>query len=259
MKPILTKEKSITNSYLINPRYQTSWLHLAIFIAILFSLPACRDGSKVLNMEVTNYFNDPQTIELAKAAARGDVSEIGQLAGAGVDINSIGNEGMTPAMWALAAKSKDGLRTLLKLGADPNYLAPNGATLATLAAGAKDSELLKIILAAGANPDQKNNRGDAPLHVAIRNLRWENFNSLLNHGADLDITDSFGNTPILLAATLNQFEQVAYLIEKGADFQKPNQAGATVAKRVEKNEVHPETSHYKWQQKVKEMLKSKAY
>lgn len=52
------------------------------------------------------FFDDPEVIALVKAAARGNVDEIDQLVTAGVDINTIGMDGITPLHWLMISSPK---------------------------------------------------------------------------------------------------------------------------------------------------------
>lgn len=233
--------------------YPRPWLSMIM----LLLLTACTDKLGREQMNLKDFFTDPKVIELVNAVEQGNVEKIKALRKQGVDVNTVGKEGMTPLMWVLGKQSKQGMRILLTLGANPNFVAPNGESVVTMAAGAEDSELLKIVMDGGGNPDIKNSRGEPVLFTAIEQRRWLNLRLLLDSGADINAVDKAGETAMLRAATLNQFEQVAYLIGRGADFTIPNIHGGSVALRVQERRLNPELPNYQWQQKVRKMLEAR--
>ncbi|WP_083235022.1 ankyrin repeat domain-containing protein [Candidatus Marithrix sp. Canyon 246] len=232
-------------------------IYFGLSISALLILVACNKGVRVNKMNANDFFKESEVLELAQAVARGDLKTIRELTKAGVNVNHAGEEGMTPLMWALGTQNKQGMQALLELGANPNYIAPNGASAASLAAGAEDLEFLIILLEGGADPNIKEHLGEPALFIAIGQRRWENMRLLLDKGADIDLTNKSGETAIYRAASLNQFEQVAYLIERGANFNIMDATSGTVAFIVQKRSIDPESSNYKWQQKVRQMLEDR--
>ena len=208
-------------------------------------------------MKVTDFFDDPDIVELIDAGLRGDASRVKNLVNAGTDINAVGKKDMTPLMWALGKQNKRGLRTLLKNGADPNYVAPvNGWSTVTMSAGAEDPEFLDIILTNGGDPNLCRKRQPA-LFLAVSNRREQNIRRLVEAGADLNQTDPLGQTALILAGSLNHFEQAALLLQLGADHEIESKTGGSIASRVETSRVKPGTPHYDWKMKVRSMLQER--
>ena len=62
-------------------------------------------------LKLQDFYQEKDVIELAEAAAEGDIRRIDELSVDGRNINHIGRDGMTPLLWALMAKSKKVSRT----------------------------------------------------------------------------------------------------------------------------------------------------
>jgi len=204
-------------------------------------------------MRVDALFSDPQAAALAEASAHGDAARITALVRGGVDPNVTGKDGLTPLIWALGARNKVGMRTLLDLGADPNRVADNGLSAVTLAAGADDPQLLSILLAARGDPNLRQ-RDKPALIIAVENLRWENMRRLLDQGAEIDARDATGVTALYQTASYNQFEQTVYLLQRGADETIPDPVGGTVAYLVDTQVVDPASAAAGWQARAKALL-----
>ncbi len=98
------------------------------FIAfVAFSLSGCSAGLNEHgigpNRRTTpsKIFHDRGVAALAEAAGTGNLLEIDRLVSTGVDINSIGEEGITPLLWAMMIHNHDGFQRLLERGANPKY------------------------------------------------------------------------------------------------------------------------------------------
>jgi len=90
---------------------------------ILVILNLCIAGcSPALNAR--DIFKDRNVRNLAVAAEKGDTNRIDQILAEGVDINSVGDEAITPLVWALVKRNTVGHEHLLKRGADP-YARPD--------------------------------------------------------------------------------------------------------------------------------------
>jgi ankyrin repeat protein len=105
------------------------------------------------------WFPDARARELALAAARGEADRVAALVRGGVAADAAGRDGITPLVWAVRARSAEGVRALLANGADPNGRGgPPGYVPLHMAAEAPAPGLLRAFLDAKADP----NRLDEP-------------------------------------------------------------------------------------------------
>lgn len=73
------------------------------------------------NMKAAEYFDEPNVARLCDAIFNKNIAEIQRLIDAGVDVNSVGKNRMTPLYWALFVDDDPRpFGELLKNGADPN-------------------------------------------------------------------------------------------------------------------------------------------
>jgi uncharacterized protein len=228
-----------------------------ILIACVLILAGCTETNGASNMDIEDFYSDPQMISLIKAAEKNDTQMLTELVKAGVDPNTFGNEHMTPLMWVLGHKNKKAMRVLLAAGADPNLRDPDGFSPMAMAAGAKDTELMKILLEGGGDPNVNNRFGKPVLFVAISQMRTENVKMLLEYGAEINATDKSGTTPVMYAATLNQYHIVHFLLEKGADPYHRTRGDMSLAWIVQNNEVNPQFEAYEIREQVIKMLKER--
>ena len=157
-----------------------------------------------------------------------DAALVGDLAGAGADLEARGALGLTPVelatqngRWRLAAR-------LIELGAEPATAAErpvlprvcdwshsNVFAIAPLVT-------LEGCLESGADVNARDRNGDAPLHTLMRLIRWNHSFApaaiTLFHaaGADLNARDGSGRTPLDLAIAEDKPAVVARLVELGA-------------------------------------------
>lgn len=163
-----------------------------------------------------------------EASAQRDAAMIGDLAGAGADLEARGALGLTPVelatrngRWRLAAR-------LIELGAEP-ATAAGEPVLARVCDWAHSNvfaiaplKTLEGCLEVGADVNARDGNGDAPLHTLMRLLRWNHSFApaaiTLFHaaGADLNALDGSGRTPLDLAIAEDKPAVVARLLELGA-------------------------------------------
>lgn len=179
----------------------------------------------------TGYFDEGAMKAMGAAVVLRDVEALKRV-GRGVDVNTVGDRGMT--LLALAAErhfndapdTTDGrelqvVQVLLELGAKPNQGLDTAAKL-------KRSDLLRLLLAAGADPNLHAD-GEQPLV-----FRWlsvmtpETLRLLAAHGLDLNAT-SYGDPFAVTATIYRRWDLLAVLIELGADTARPRPDGRTVA------------------------------
>jgi len=152
--------------------------------------------------------------------------------GPGVDVNTVGDRGMT--LLALAAErhfddapdKTDGrglqvVQVLLKLGAKPNQGLDTAARL-------KQTDLLRLLLDAGADPNL-HAEGEQPLVFRwLRVMTPETLRLLAAHGLDLNAT-AYGDPFAVTATIYRRWDLLAVLIELGADTTRPRPDGRSVS------------------------------
>jgi TPR repeat protein len=118
--------------------------------------PAEDDGFVVRGQLIREVYSDPKMQELAAAGARGDVKTIDRLVAEGVNVNSVGANGVTPLYWAYYAFNKEGFKRLLEQGADPNTVVKDGKSILMLAARfTNDPDYYKLVLEYGGDKNVK--------------------------------------------------------------------------------------------------------
>lgn len=173
-------------------------------------------------------FGDPQTAQLADAAAAGDVTSMRRLIKEGADINAQGDRGVSIAIWAIFHRSTRGLAYLVDLKADVSLTDEHGMTVMHYAAGADDPDLLAALLMGKPDLNVRNAvSGETPLATALMHDRQAQFEMLLQAGADPNLADAEGNLPLHQAAKVNDLPSTLALLVKGSDPTAINGQGVT--------------------------------
>jgi hypothetical protein len=231
---------------------------IALLVASV--LLACNDGSRLEESSAADYFEDPRVVELAAAAARGDVEEVDQLIAGGVDVNAMGKEELTPLWWAFLARNLDGFSSLLDHGANPNVEDAKGRTVLCHAAAREDSRYLQRALAAGGDANRVSSvfsLEPAPLFCAVGNKNIQNIKLLHSAGANLNVQDYHLQTPMKYAADLNWWDIVYALLELGADPSIENNSGHTIVYNIESYRVDPQNELSAYRSRVVEVLRAR--
>lgn len=206
----------------------------AVLCAICLVLPACsvqtaddagdgapqpRQGSTVTpTLRIEQHFNGPE-LELARAAAAGDATQVARLVDEDhANPNAVSPGGLPLIAWPVLQGNAAGVRALLEHGADANRAAPAAGTVMTWAAKAEDPAVLQAFLEHGGNADAVDNDGEPLTRVAALAGRWDNVRLLVEHGADIDATaHGQPSTSLLAYYSAGQFDKAHWLLEHGAD------------------------------------------
>jgi len=237
-----------------------SWTHirrLSLLIVLAVVSTACIEDANAMNAR--DYFTSPVELALIDAAGAADIRKLERLVAQGADVNARGRDGMTPALWALAHQSKNGLAFLLEHGADPNkQLTSDGSSAMSLSAAAADSWYLREIIDHGGNVNLWNPvRCQTPIFDAMGALRDENVRLLIASHANLNALDKVGFTPAIGAAVQWRFDWVYVLLQAGADPAMQTPGGATLLTFVRRVPIVPANPNYIWKLKVVEWLKER--
>ena len=216
------------------------WLLVLLNLAVLSGRGSSVPG-RSLPLEASEVFDDPGAAALSAAAERGDIAEIRRLVQEeGVDVNHVGEQGITPLLRALSRKNWEGFSELLALGADPNRQMSNGGTVINLAARLTgEPRWLSLALEHGGNPDLPNRmnpnaHGATPIFYAIAEHNVEGVQVLIDGGADVDFVDDLGMAPIHEAGDFSYWDIVYLLLEAGADYKAKNRHGVDIEMRLKK-------------------------
>ena len=97
------------------------------------------------NKPASAYFGSVKVIQLAEAAADGDIKKMEQLIKAGVDVNTVGKYGVTPLMFSVIEESYLGCDFLLKSGANPHFLNDMGVSPLSTAVVIGNMKIIKSL------------------------------------------------------------------------------------------------------------------
>ena len=157
---------------------------------------------------------------LISAACQGDVDQVRERVGAGVDLEVKNPHGDTALTWAVMTGRREAVETLIKAGAKVNNVGGFGQTTLIRAVGRRQEDVVRALLAAGADVNAKDTNGWTALMYAVvssngeyRSMREESIKGkrngyvpsvavvhlLLEAGADVNIADRSGRTALSLS------------------------------------------------------------
>jgi len=225
------------------------------------------DEKRPLALKMDDYFKTASGKRVADAILLDDVERIGDLINKGVDIDFVGEEGMTPLFWALAHRKRNSFRFLLESGADPNRAIDRGrgkgsVSVMQLVAVMDEPVYLEIALENGGSPNSPDAYGDRTiLFESIMRAKPTNVRVLVNAGSEIDWKDSSGKTPLLIAASVNNYQLVHLLLDLGADPKIADKYGQDLFGFIDMFGglgIPKESDQYNWYLKVLERLGLKA-
>jgi uncharacterized protein len=234
-----------------------------LFILCLFCVGCSRDtirhGDLIYN--VLEVFPDDISVSLARAAARGDVTEIDRLIAKGANVNTLGHQEITPLWWAAWAENYEGFNALLDKGADPNAKRSQGWPVMHWVVEIEDPRFLEAALKKGGNPDLVDERtGETPLFRAVQHDYEKHIDLLIKAGANINAQTPIGGETILMVAigVRADYELVWRLLQMGADYNLKETSGSTLADTIQLRAINPDIDEpYLWRERVMEFLRSK--
>ena len=231
---------------------------IALIGTSLILLSCDETGNGIGRGKTGEFFKDPKVIELINAAANGDIRKIDLLVKQGVDVNTRGKDNMTPLLWMLQSRNREGFKCMLEHGADPNVQAEGRYSVMWFVAGGDAPEFLKLALEHGGNPDLVDPYGKRTLILeSVEHGRMENVKLLIVAGANLNFQDGTGTTPLHGAAYQNYYDIIYVLLQAGADYRIKNTWDNTFVWTLEHNNIDPKSEGYKWRAKVIEFLRTR--
>jgi ankyrin repeat protein len=136
-------------------------------------------------------------LDLAEAAAVGDVPRVGELLAVGAPVDERSPDGFSPVQLALFFDHPAAAALLLRAGADVDAAAthPMGVAAVHAAAASPTGAGLALAVAAGADLDATQSGGFTPLHEAAHRGDAAMTELLLAAGADATRRTDDGRTP----------------------------------------------------------------
>ena len=146
-----------------------------------FKLETVSDSQKVFYFKF-NSVSDSQKVFEAVRNSR--IDELKELIKAGVNVNIIDKNGISPLVYA---QDPEITKILLEAGTDPNFKFPDGKNLLLYSS----PEQMKILINAGVNVNHQDNDGNTVLY---RITDTDRIKILIEEGADLTIRNKNGHT-----------------------------------------------------------------
>jgi ankyrin repeat protein len=195
---------------------QILFVLLAFFSVIQFAIAMSGDSKhlkRLSDMSADEYFENKKYIQVAEAIESNNLDVISLK---GLNLDHVGQEGMTLLMWSLVKKKKSGMKLLLETGADPNVITTDNAM--RLSVIAKDSDYLQILLKHGGDVDSVNKKnGRSLIFYAAVNRRLENIKILKDAGADMNHQNVSGNTVLNYAISFKAYDLCLALFDMGVN------------------------------------------
>ena len=225
--------------------------------AVVYGCLGCSKAATE-NEQLNVRSSDPTFGALLKAIERDDLPAVDRIVSSGAAVNTHGEDGMTPLLWAMRAKSKSGFLWLLEHGADPDRpltgaSAALGYSVAHIAARVTDDPYWsETVLKHGGNRNivAPSHFGNTQIFDAIQRKNRAALDGLIRAGADLNHQNEFGSPPLLDATNFFWFEGVYCLLEAGADYRIKEKSGFDVAAAVLDNGVGIVDESRRWRAKV---------
>ena len=185
------------------------------------------------------FFEDPKVIEFCKSIEKGDFQKADELLKEGVDINTVGKDGMTPFLWLvkhaiMASKpelKKQAFQYFLQKRANPlkvyniDHKEGQYTTVLHYVSRLEDPWFLKELLESKIIKKEDIDfrlpgKGNiTAILLANANDRFTNFKMLLDYGADINWRRGENDDTLLSNCVGNMSWQFAYeLLKRGVDF-----------------------------------------
>ena len=177
------------------------------------------DELRIGGKSAQDAFKDSGVVKLLRAVIRQDATEAKRLIDGGVNINALGEGGVTPLLWVFGAHDLKAMKMLLDLGAEPDKYAPGSVgevgfgPPSWIAAAGGQKAALQLLLDYGANANLV--FGNKSLLVAaVQEEHIDCAELLLQRGADIN----YSNGPLnvfFAAMTHVQFGNALWVLSHG--------------------------------------------
>jgi ankyrin repeat protein len=167
-----------------------------------------------------------ETIELLRAAKRGNLDVVRRLLQNQADVNATRQDGVTALFKAAKRGHTEAVKMLLDCKADMNAANKHGAGPLFACAANGHAEALQTLIHARANVDSPNRNGASALYVCAQNGHIDAVRILIEAQADINACKQDGVTPLFKAAQHNHIQVLRMLLDAGADTHATNKNGA---------------------------------
>jgi len=227
------------------------YLGLACLLANVCQAGNPQSGKPLFARSADEIFSG-QCLELARAAADGNLKRMTALLGDKELVNCRGYADTTPLYWAIAERrgSVEGAKRLLESGADPDQRLEDGDGMLHIAVLRGEARFVQLLLDHGANPNLVGRGGWTPL-FSLQNGSVDIVRLLVEAGANPDYQTSFGETPMTYLAGTRQYGAVLFLLESGADWKQKDKRGHSLSRVVEIGSVNWDTRVPEYQNYLK--------
>ena len=155
---------------------------------------------------------------LLYAIENGKKNCIEPLLKAGVNINILNNNNLTPLMMAIKKKDKHIVDLLMKKGANVNQcMKETQRTALMFASECGYDDIIEILLKGGADLHMSDCCGETALMKASAEGHLSSMKLLINSGASVNEGNVFTRSPLLEATFFNRTECMKFLISAGAE------------------------------------------
>jgi ankyrin repeat protein len=152
-------------------------------------LPDSRWHARI-GWKAEEFFANEQVIALCKAIEADELATMRELIAAGVDVNAVGKNGMTPLLWAFPDRKLERFRLLLQHGANPNVPLTGDV-------GLKDKAFHPYVKGGASFLDRGCHEGHTVMLLACRSPVGEYFQAVMEHGGDATLADTkTGEVPL---------------------------------------------------------------
>jgi ankyrin repeat protein len=191
---------------------------LCVLVAVVTCYALIKMKSGEDHMESNIYFRGIQ-LELAQAIGRDNIDGIRSALSKGADVNALGAQGITPAMYAVAKIKKNAVAFLIEAGANLSIRAVDDNSAITLAMKLvkRDPDWLRLIFEIGkSDPNTKMPNGGPILEYFIATDNASAIKYLVAKGADPNTLSRSKRPLILDTAYAGRYELVELLLQLGA-------------------------------------------
>ena len=215
--------------------------------------------------KVKNTFKDEQSSIFAKAILNQDLKLMQQMKINGTNINYVGENYVTPLVFAYLNRKKQSFEELLKLNANPNIYLNDSKTKSLIYKIIKDNKLeyLDLLIKNNADLNLLHRVGHRPLCYAFDENNFKIVDLLLKNGAKANLADEFNKTVFTYLLVFNHYEKANYLLSLGVNvYAESNDAVKSFVVylvNISEKTMTKSTSSFQELQRCKEMLEKQGF